>query len=83
MTITGTQMIIARGLLGWSRAKLAVESGVGSYTITGFENAGRQLSGIAVDQLRRVLEAAGVVFILGSNSGVNLCPKSQSHDERG
>jgi hypothetical protein len=72
--MTGTQLTIARGLLGWSRAKLAVESDVGTYVITGFENATRQLSGNAVDQLTRTLEAGGVEFILGSKSGVNLRP---------
>ena len=76
MTITGTQTIIARGLLGWSRAKLAVESEVGTHVITGFENATRELGGKAVDQLRRALEARGVIFILGSKSGVKLEPKT-------
>jgi hypothetical protein len=33
--------MIARGLLGWSRAKLAIESNVGAHVITGFENATR------------------------------------------
>jgi hypothetical protein len=83
MTITRTQIIIARGLLGWSRARLAVESDVGTYVITGFENATRQLSGNAVDQLTQVLEAAGIVFILGSKSGVKLSRKRQPGDERG
>jgi NAD(P)H-nitrite reductase large subunit len=76
MTITGTQTIIARGLLGWSRAKLAVESDVGTHVITGFENAKRQLSGNAADQLKRALEAGGVTFMLGSKSGVKLRPRS-------
>jgi hypothetical protein len=72
MTITGAQTMIARGLLGWSRAKLAVESEVGTHVITGFENATRELGEKAVDQLRRALEARGVIFILGSKSGVKL-----------
>jgi NAD(P)H-nitrite reductase large subunit len=83
MTITGKQIIIARGLLGWSRAKLAVESGVGTYIITGFENATRDLSRNAAYQLKRALEAGGVEFILGSKSGVKLSPKSQPGEERG
>jgi transcriptional regulator with XRE-family HTH domain len=71
MTITGAQIIIARGLLGWSRAKLAVESNVDAYIIAGFENATRPLSDTAIDQLRQALEAAGVIFMM-SKSGVTL-----------
>jgi NAD(P)H-nitrite reductase large subunit len=83
MTITGTQTIIARGLLGWSRAKLAVESDVGTHVITGFESATRELSGNAADQLRRALEAGGIEFILGSKSGVNLKPKASAANDEG
>jgi hypothetical protein len=68
--------MIARGLLGWSRAKLAIESNVGAYIIAGFENATRPLSDTAIDQLRLTLEAAGVIFMIGSKSGVELVDRS-------
>ena len=68
--------MIARGLLGWSRAKLAVESNVGAYIIAGFENATRPLSVTAIDQLRQALEAAGVIFMIGSKSGVTLATEA-------
>jgi len=72
MTITATQLRIARGLLGWSRAKLAVASDVGMQIIKGFEDDTRRPSRDAIGRWRRVLERAGVTFVLGSKSGVNL-----------
>jgi ribosome-binding protein aMBF1 (putative translation factor) len=76
MTITARQLMIARGLLGWSRTKLAIESNVGAYIIAGFENATRPLSDTAIDQLRLALEAAGVIFMIGSKSGVTLATEA-------
>jgi ribosome-binding protein aMBF1 (putative translation factor) len=72
MTITGTQIMIARGLLGWSRVRLAIESNVGAHVIAGVENATRPFSASAADRLRHVLETAGVAFMIGSKSGVKL-----------
>jgi hypothetical protein len=68
--------MIARGLLGWSRTKLAIESNVGALFIAGFENATRPLSDAAIDQLRLALEAAGVIFMIGSKSGVKLATEA-------
>jgi transcriptional regulator with XRE-family HTH domain len=76
MTITAKQLMIARGLLGWSRAKLAIESNVGAYIIAGFENATRPLSDTAIEQLSKALEGAGVIFMIGSKSGVTLATEA-------
>jgi hypothetical protein len=51
---------------------LACESNVGAKIIAGFENATRPLSDAAIDQLRLALEAAGIIFMIGSKSGVKL-----------
>jgi transcriptional regulator with XRE-family HTH domain len=72
MTITATQLRIGRGLLGWSRSKLAVASNVGVQIIKGFEDDTRRPSRDAIARWRRALESAGVTFVLGSKSGVSL-----------
>jgi ribosome-binding protein aMBF1 (putative translation factor) len=76
MTITARQIMIARGLLGWSRTKLAIESNVGAYIIAGLENAARPVSDTAIDQLRLALEAGGAVFMVGSKSGVEIATEA-------
>jgi len=72
MTITATQLRIGRGLLGWSRLKLAVASDVGAQVIKRFEDDTRQPSEDVIARWRRALENAGVVFVVGSKSGVHL-----------
>ena len=72
MTITATQLRIGRGLLGWSRLKLAVSSNVGAQVIKKFEDGAQRPSRSAIARCRRALEGAGVTFVLGSKSGVNL-----------
>ena len=72
MTITATQLRIGRGLLGWSRSKLALASHVGVQIIKGFEDDTRRPSRDAIARWRRALEGAGVTFVVGSKSGVNL-----------
>ncbi len=72
MTITATQLRIGRGLLGWSRLKLAVASNVGAQVIKRFEDDTRRPSRDAIARWRRALEGAGVTFMVGSKSGVNL-----------
>jgi ribosome-binding protein aMBF1 (putative translation factor) len=68
--------MIARGLLGWSRAKLAIESNVGAYIIASLENAARPVSDTAIDQLRLALEGGGAVFMVGSKSGVEIASEA-------
>ena len=72
MTLTGKQVKTARELLGWSRIKLAVKSGVGSFLIGQFEMGERKLHSGSLDALRRALEAAGAELIDGNRPGVRL-----------
>jgi transcriptional regulator with XRE-family HTH domain len=76
MTITARQIKIARGLLGWSRAKLAIESNVGAYIIAGLENAARSVSDTAIDQMRLALEGGGAIFMVGGKSGVEIATEA-------
>jgi transcriptional regulator with XRE-family HTH domain len=53
----------ARALLGWSRARLATESGISSPTIDRYERGESSPMFTTVAKLRRVLERAGVIFV--------------------
>jgi hypothetical protein len=61
MMISGTQSRIARGLLGWSLATLAIRCRMGETTIR-FEIGRHQPPPFKVLEIRRALEAAGVEF---------------------
>jgi transcriptional regulator with XRE-family HTH domain len=62
VTITGARAKAARKLLGWSRAKLSTESGVGVATIVIFENGLQPQKAATLGALKRALETAGLVF---------------------
>ena len=72
MTLTRAQVIAARKLLGWSRVKLAIESGIGNGTIVTFENGLHVPHAGAITALKRAFEAGGVEFTNGGEPGVRL-----------
>lgn len=59
----------ARALVGWSRADLAGHSGVAATTLAHFE-VGKRVPYIrTLIDVRRALEAAGVIFIFADEIG--------------
>lgn len=74
--LTVEQLRAARGLLGWSQAKLAKISGVAISTIKRMEGERGPLRSSAENlvKVREALEQAGVVFIdrNGGGPGVRL-----------
>lgn len=53
----------ARRLLGWSRERLAGETGLNTATVGNFERGTRPTSSATVGLIRRALEAVGVEFL--------------------
>jgi transcriptional regulator with XRE-family HTH domain len=72
MTLRPSQLKAARQLLGWSKIKLALQSGVGSFVIDKFERGERTLHPGSLDALRGALQAAGVEMIEGDPPSVRL-----------
>ena len=72
MTFSPSQLKAARELLGWSKIKLALQSGVGSFVIDKFERGERTLHPGSLDSLCGALEAAGVELIEGDPPSVRL-----------
>ena len=79
--MTPDQLKTARGLLGWSRTRLAAWSDTSYQTVRTFEQTGRVVPlnsyGRAkpsdpVATIRATLEAAGVEFTDGDTPGVRL-----------
>ena len=69
MTITGPQVKAARQLLGWSKIKLTLASGIDGGAIRRFET-GRRLPPRSVGMaLRRTLKSAGVIFVEENGEG--------------
>jgi transcriptional regulator with XRE-family HTH domain len=69
--LTGRQIRAARGLLGWSLAKLADEAGVSASTIARAEAADAEvppLLGPNIAALQRALERHGVIFLAASDA---------------
>lgn len=62
----------ARGLLAWTRDKLATESGVPIRTLDRFENEEVAPRAATLAAIRTALEAAGVEFTNGDAPGVRL-----------
>jgi transcriptional regulator with XRE-family HTH domain len=62
MTITGTQAKAARGLLNWTRDRLAGESGLSPTAISPFED-GKRWPPPRLSSIVCVLEDGGVEFI--------------------
>ena len=74
MTINPTQCRAARALLRWSQTELAKAANLSRTTLAGFESERRCLrTGTLVD-IRKALEAAGVIVIdeNGEGPGVRL-----------
>ncbi len=74
MTINPAQCRAGRALLRWSQTELAKAANVSRATLAGFESEGRCLrTGTLVD-IRKALEAAGVIVIdeNGEGPGVRL-----------
>jgi DNA-binding XRE family transcriptional regulator len=72
MTITAGQVRAARQLLGWSQDDVAYASGLRTDTIVYFEHEKQSPDLSALVDIRRTLEAAGVEFTNGGESGVKL-----------
>lgn len=63
VVLTPRQLRAARVFIGWSRAKLARESGIPVRTIENFETGNTTPLLTTAGKLRRTLEKAGVVFL--------------------
>jgi transcriptional regulator with XRE-family HTH domain len=61
--LTPQQLRGARALIGWSRERLAEESGVPNRTLEKFETGTGDLKLQTAAKVRRTLEKAGVIFI--------------------
>ena len=59
----------ARALVGWSRADLAERSGVAATTLAHFEVGKREPYARTLADVRRTLEAGGVIFIPADEVG--------------
>jgi transcriptional regulator with XRE-family HTH domain len=73
--LSPAQSRAARALLDWSRAELAAKSGVSQATLADFESSKpRNLHSRTLEDIRRTLEAAGIIFIAenGEGPGVRL-----------
>jgi transcriptional regulator with XRE-family HTH domain len=70
--IIAAQCRAARGLIGWSRDKLAENSGVPTRTLSDFELSATAPRQRTVAAVRTALEAAGVEFTNGDAPGVRL-----------
>jgi transcriptional regulator with XRE-family HTH domain len=73
-SITPNQCRAARALLGWNQDDLEQASVVAKKTIADFERGARTPYGRTLSDLRRALEASGIVFIEqnGGGPGVRL-----------
>ena len=69
--ITVAQLRAARGLVGWSQAKLAEASGLALSTIKRMEGSNGTLRGTAenVWKVEQALKDAGVIFIDENDEG--------------
>jgi transcriptional regulator with XRE-family HTH domain len=69
---TSAQIRAGRALLGWSQSTLAEKAGLTRRTLTNIEN-GQRAADNTINELRRALESAGVVFLdTSAGSGVLL-----------
>jgi transcriptional regulator with XRE-family HTH domain len=74
MKISAGQLRAARGLIGWSQGQLSEAAKVARATIADFESGKRDPYPRTIDDMRRALEAAGVIFVEenGEGPGVRL-----------
>jgi transcriptional regulator with XRE-family HTH domain len=82
MGMSVAQIRAARGLLGWSQQELADAAGVGRATIADFETGKRTPYPRTIEEMRRALESAGIIFLedgqkVGGGEGVRLA----SHED--
>ena len=61
--MTPEQSRAARGLLGWSQARLGAKANLSEGTIRDFEKGRRVPLGSKLATVRAALEAAGVIFL--------------------
>jgi len=72
-TISVEQLRAARGLLGWSQSRLAIEAGLSLPTVKRVETQrGASVSDEARNMLQRALERAGVSFLEENGKGVGV-----------
>ena len=74
MSLLPEQSRAARGLLNWSRARLAEAAGVPQATLAEFESGKRMPLAPTLDDIRRAFEKAGVEFTNGDAPGVRFRP---------
>ncbi len=73
--ISIAQLRAARGLLGWSAARLAKAADLPLRSLKRYETEdGLEIPEKELDAMRRVLEAAGVEFLNGGQPGVQIKP---------
>ncbi|MUZ74901.1 helix-turn-helix domain-containing protein [Agrobacterium vitis] len=65
------QCKLARIALGWGVRELAQAANVSTQTISRLER-GEQLRDVTLDSIRRVLESAGIEFILEDGDGYGI-----------
>ncbi|MGA9138120.1 MAG: transcriptional regulator [Methylovirgula sp.] len=71
--ISIAQLRAARGLLGWSKARLAEAADLPARSLRRYEaEDGIEIPEQDLDGIRRVLEAAGVEFLEGAQPGVRM-----------
>jgi transcriptional regulator with XRE-family HTH domain len=70
--ITSEQCRAARGLLGWSQAKLASQAGVGIVTVRQFEGGAHGVRRATLEVITRAFKEAGVEFIDENGGGAGL-----------
>jgi transcriptional regulator with XRE-family HTH domain len=77
--ITNAQLRAARGLLGWSQARLAEGSGLGIATVKRMEGERGPLRSSAENVLKvqHALENAGVIFIDADEEGPGVRLKAE------
>ena len=68
-TLTPAQLRAARGLVGWSRPQLAMQSGVSLSTVKDFEDGRRQPYASSLVAITAALKTAGVVFVDANGGG--------------
>jgi hypothetical protein len=79
--ITGDEIRAARKLLGWSRGRLVIRArGVATNTVGKAEGdyPGNPPTSQQLAEIRAALEAAGVEFTTGDESGVKLRKATQA-----
>jgi len=69
--ITIAHVRAARGLIGWSKARLAREADLPLRDVKDYE-AGEHVPDDALEAMRQALEAAGVEFLNGGQPGVRM-----------